>query len=78
MLIDIELVSYFEIVFSVLTGFYVNLTVREQAVGNYLGIYKDMYQSKGNMIAEVFVCVKIGTDIVCISGGTSTVEQRTN
>jgi hypothetical protein len=73
-LIDIEPVSYFEIVFSVLTGFSVNSTVREQAVGIYLGIYEDMYQSKGNMIAEIFVCVKIRTDIVYISGRTSTVE----
>ena len=57
--------SYFEIVFSVLTGFSVNFTVRKQAVGIYLGTCEDMYQSKGNMIAEVFVCVKIGADIVC-------------
>jgi hypothetical protein len=43
----------------------VNFTVRKQAVGIYLGPYKDMHQSKGNMIAEVFFCVKIGVDIVC-------------
>ena len=37
------MVSYFEIVFSVLTGFSVNFTLRKQAVGIYLGIYKDMH-----------------------------------
>ena len=42
-----------------------NFTVRKQVVGIYLGTYKDMYQSKGNKIVEVFVCVKIRVDIVC-------------
>jgi hypothetical protein len=58
-------VSYFEIVFSVLTGFSVNFTLGKKAVGIYLGIYEDMHQSKGNMSMEVFDCVKIETDIVC-------------
>jgi hypothetical protein len=58
-------VSYFEIVFSVLTGFSVNLTLGKKAVGIYSGIYKDTHQSKGNMSMEVFYCVKIETDIVC-------------
>jgi hypothetical protein len=31
-----QLVSYFKIVFSVLTGFSVNFTLRKQAVGIYL------------------------------------------
>jgi hypothetical protein len=56
--------SYFEIVFSVLTGFSMNFTLRKQAVGIYLGIYEDTHQSKGNMSTEVFDCVKIETDIV--------------
>jgi hypothetical protein len=42
----------------------VNFTVRYQAVGIYSGTYEDMHQSKGNMIAEVFDCVKIGTGIL--------------
>jgi hypothetical protein len=54
-------VSYFKIVFSVLTGFSVNFTPGKQAVG----IYEAMHQSKGNMSTEVFDCVKIETDIVC-------------
>jgi hypothetical protein len=58
-------VSYFKIVFSVLTGFSMNFTLRKQAVGIYLGIYKDTHQSKGNMSVEVFDCVKIEADIVC-------------
>jgi hypothetical protein len=57
-------VSYFEIVFSVLTGFSVNFTLGKQAVGIYSGIYKDLHQSKGNMSTEVFDCEKIETDIV--------------
>jgi hypothetical protein len=59
------MLSYFEIVFSVLTGFSVNFALRKQAVGIYLGIYEDTHQSKGNMSTEVFECVKIETDIVC-------------
>ena len=58
-------VSYFKIVFSVLTGFSVNFTLGKKAVGIYLGIYEDTHQSKGNMSTEVFDCVKIKTDIVC-------------
>jgi hypothetical protein len=54
----------------------VNFTVRKQAVGIYSGTYKDMHQSKGNMIAEVFDCVKIGMDIVCIFSGARTMECR--
>jgi hypothetical protein len=54
----------------------VNFTVRYQAVGIYSGTYEDMHQSKGNMIAEVFDCVKIGTGIVCISSGARTMEHR--
>jgi hypothetical protein len=57
--------SYFEIVFSVLTGFSVNFTLGKKAVGIYLGIYEDTYRSKGNMSTEVFDCVKVETDIVC-------------
>ena len=57
--------SYFEIVFSVLTGFSVNFTLGKKAVGIYLGIYEDTHQSKGNMSTEVFDCVKIEMDIVC-------------
>jgi hypothetical protein len=57
--------SYFEIVFSVLTGFSVNFTLGKKAVGIYSGIYKDTHQSKGNMSTEVFDHVKIETDIVC-------------
>ena len=53
-----------------------NFTVREQAVGNDLGNYEDMYHNKGNMNMELFVCVKIRMSIVCISGGTGTVEQE--
>jgi hypothetical protein len=56
--------SYFEIVFSVLTGFSVNFTLRKKAVGIYLGIYEDTHQSKGNMSTEVFDRVKIETDVV--------------
>ena len=59
------MLSYFEIVFSVLTGFSVNFTLGKQAVGIYSGIYKDTHQSKGNMSTEVFDRVKIETDIVC-------------
>ena len=53
--------SYFEIVFSVLTGFSVNFTLGKKAVG----IYEDTHRSKGNMSTEVFDCVKIKMDIVC-------------
>jgi hypothetical protein len=60
-----SLLSYFKIVFSVLTGFSVNFTLGKQAVGIYSGIYKDMHRSKGNMSTEVFDCEKIETDIVC-------------
>jgi hypothetical protein len=70
-------VSYFKIVFSVLTGFSVNFTITKQAVGIYLGTCEDMYQSKVTMIVEVFDCVKIRMDIVCISGGARTMEHRT-
>ena len=58
------------------TGFSVNFMLRNQAVGIYLGIYEDTHQSKGNMIAEVFDCVKIKMDIVCISSGARTMECR--
>jgi hypothetical protein len=54
----------------------VNFSVRKQAVGIYLETYEDMHQSKGNMIAEVFDCVKFETDIVCISSGARTIEHR--
>jgi hypothetical protein len=57
--------SYFEIVFSVLTGFSVNFTLGKKAVGIYSGIYEDTHRSKGNMSTEVFDRVKIETDIVC-------------
>ena len=60
-MLKILMMSYFEIVFSVLTGFSVNFTLGKKAVG----IYKDTHQSKGNMSTEVFDCVKIETDIVC-------------
>jgi hypothetical protein len=63
--VEILTLSYFEIVFSVLTGFSVNFTLGKKAVGIYLGIYEDTHQSKGNMSTEVFDCVKIETDIVC-------------
>jgi hypothetical protein len=59
------MLSYFKIVFSVLTGFSVNFTLGKKAVGIYSGIYKDTHQSKGNMSTEVFDCVKIEMDIVC-------------
>jgi hypothetical protein len=65
LMLDMSTLSYFEIVFSVLTGFSVNFTLRKQAVGIYLGIYEDTHQSKGNMSAEVFDCGKIEMDIVC-------------
>jgi hypothetical protein len=58
-------VSYFEIVFLVLSGFSVNFTLGKQAVGIYSGIYEDTHRSKGNMSTEVFDCEKIETDIVC-------------
>jgi hypothetical protein len=40
---DSLMMSYFEIVFSVLTGFSVNFTLGKQAVGIYSGIYEDMH-----------------------------------
>ena len=46
-------------------GFSVNFTLRKQAVGIYLGIYKDTHRSKGNMSTGVFDHVKIEMDIVC-------------